>query len=464
MPREPMPDIIVLLPGICGSALRKDGRDLWAISGGAAGRLLFSLGRSLDALRLAADPPDVDDLGDGITADRLLGDVHLIPYLWKIDGYTKVAETIKTVFDVTPGSNFFEFAYDWRRDNRVAARRLQREARQWLAAWRRSSGNAEAKLILIGHSMGGIVARYFLECLDGWQDSRALVTFGTPFLGSLNALDFLVNGMRKGPAGVVDLSDLIRSLTSVYQLLPVYDCYDAGDGTLSTVGKTGGIPNVDAGRAAAAYAFHREIADAVKRHQQEDGYVRRGYRLFPIVGTHQPTQQSARRTATGVEVQESLAGRDDGGDGTVPRVSATPVEIQGQGREMYAATRHASLQNADAVLAQLHGVITGLYLPLPRPFPVRLDVIRLGLDLDDAYWVDEPVAVRVRGRAGADVRVAVTDVATGAGIGTIPVTLRDSPWTPSTCPPLPAGTYRITVTGDDRVEPVADVFAVFDHR
>ena len=30
------------------------------------------------------------------------------------------------------GENFFEFPYDWRRDNRVAARRLQRESREWL--------------------------------------------------------------------------------------------------------------------------------------------------------------------------------------------------------------------------------------------------------------------------------------------------------------------------------------------
>jgi pimeloyl-ACP methyl ester carboxylesterase len=39
------------------------------------------------------------------------------------------------------------------------------------------------KLILVGHSMGGLVARYFLECLEGWRDTRRLVTFGTPYRG-----------------------------------------------------------------------------------------------------------------------------------------------------------------------------------------------------------------------------------------------------------------------------------------
>jgi triacylglycerol esterase/lipase EstA (alpha/beta hydrolase family) len=58
----------------------------------------------------------------------------------------------------------------------------------WLKAWRESSGNKDAKLILVGHSMGGVISRYYLECLDGWRDTRTLVTFGTPYRGSLKAI------------------------------------------------------------------------------------------------------------------------------------------------------------------------------------------------------------------------------------------------------------------------------------
>lgn len=126
-------------------------------------------------------------------------------------------------------------------------------SRQWLSDWRSSSGTAEARPILVGHSMGGIVSRDFLEVLEGWRDTRALITFGTPYRGSLNALDYLASGMRKGPAGIVDLSDLIRSLTSVYQLLPVYKCFDPGDGTLILVGEAGSIPGLDAAKAASAF-------------------------------------------------------------------------------------------------------------------------------------------------------------------------------------------------------------------
>ena len=35
MSRTPVGDVIVLLPGIMGSVLQKDGKDVWALSGGA---------------------------------------------------------------------------------------------------------------------------------------------------------------------------------------------------------------------------------------------------------------------------------------------------------------------------------------------------------------------------------------------------------------------------------------------
>ena len=225
MPRKVMRDLVICVPGITGSVLRRDGRDVWNVSGGALMNALRTLGRSIDDLKLEGDPPDVDDLGDGITAPAMIRDVHLIPGIWKIDGYTRMLRYIEETFDVTPGRNLFEFPYDWRRDNRVAARRLQQQADAWLTSWRDSSGAADAKLVLVGHSMGGLISRYFLECLDGWRDTRTLVTFGTPYRGSLNALGTLSNGMK---IGFLDLTDVARSFTAIYQLLPTYPCYVDG--------------------------------------------------------------------------------------------------------------------------------------------------------------------------------------------------------------------------------------------
>ena len=87
-PNYLMPDVVVCIPGITGSVLRKGNKDVWNISGGALLSALTTLGRSISDLKLEDDPPDVDDLGDGITAPEVIRDVHLIPGLWRIDGYT----------------------------------------------------------------------------------------------------------------------------------------------------------------------------------------------------------------------------------------------------------------------------------------------------------------------------------------------------------------------------------------
>src|SRR4051794_20279566 len=188
-------DIYVLVPGILGSVLQKDGKDIFGLTAGAAFRALFSGGRNVASLQMsepAWEPPDpgdeeihpVPDLGDGVTADRLAADAHLIPGLWKVDGYGKVGEFVRKRFRLVPGQSYFEFPYDWRRDNRAAAHQLAASCRRWLAERRKIY--PDAQLVLVGHSMGGLVARYYLEVLGGWRDTRRLITFGTPYRGSLN--------------------------------------------------------------------------------------------------------------------------------------------------------------------------------------------------------------------------------------------------------------------------------------
>ena len=462
MPREAMPDVVVLLPGITGSVLYQGDRMVWGWSGRAALQALWDGGTSLRrALALDGDDPAVDDLGDGVRATRVIPDLHLLPGVWKIDGYTRVAEALRGYFDLRPNENFFEFAYDWRRDNRVAARRLARQSHAWLAAWRAASGHADARLILVAHSMGGLVSRYFLEVLGGWRQTRALVSFGTPYRGSLNALNTLANGERKGPGGRIDISELARSLTAIYQLLPIYECYDAGDGVPRRVGEVQGIPNVDAGKAAAALAFHREIERAVEQNRQDAAYARAGYRVFPIVGTYQPTHEAARLAGAGVEMLASLAGRDRDGDGTVPRVSATPLELSAERREMFAATRHGSLQNADAVLAHLRGAISGLYFDLGEFRRFEPGVVHLGLELDDLYTAGAPVPLRVRPDAeGVALHAVASDAESDAEAARVPLAAGADGWHTAALPPLPAGTYRLRVQGGEGVEPVVDTFGV----
>ena len=93
-------DMIILLPGITGSVLQKNGKDVWAMSGNASLQALTSLGDSLQELKLVDDDPNLDDLGDGIRATRLMPDAHLVPGLVKIDGYSSISRMITSGFEI----------------------------------------------------------------------------------------------------------------------------------------------------------------------------------------------------------------------------------------------------------------------------------------------------------------------------------------------------------------------------
>jgi len=447
-----MGDVIIVLPGITGSVLRKDGRDVWALSGSGILNALQTTGASLNALRLSNDSPELDDIGDGITADRLFDDVQVIPGsgFFKIDGYSGLRSRLQEAFDIVPGKNYFEFPYDWRRDNRAAARQLARRSSEWLRQWRISSGNKDAKLIFLAHSMGGLVARYCIEVLGGWRDTRTLITFGTPFRGAVNALNFMCNGYRKkaGFFNVIDLSDVLRSLTSMYQLLPTYPCIEAADGTQKRVSETTGLAYLDVGRAKAALDFHQSMNAAVQRNLKDEAYRRSGYTgVLPIAGGFQPTFQYGKVLNGSVNCVYEFPGQDIDGDGTVPRPSATPLELEGR-TTVLVSEKHGSLQNLPAVLDHAVGKLVELKLTWER-FREGPE-LRLGLAIDDGFFDDEPIQIALThspNDAVVPVMVAIADARTRQQVGQQTTTLEGKAPHVMSFDSLPPGPYRIHVTG-----------------
>ena len=460
MARKSMSDVVVLIPGILGSVLRKGNTDVWGLSTGTIGRALWNLGNNVKKLAIPANALDRTDFDDGVTATKLLQDAHLIPGLWKIDGYSLIADTLRDNFELEAGRNCFELAYDWRLDNRIAAAKLKELSHKWLKDWRQSSGN-NAKLILIAHSMGGLVSRYFLELLEGWRDTRMLVTFGTPFRGSLNALNFIANGFSKkvGFLKLIDLSDMLRSFTSVYQLLPTYRCYDPqGSTNYVYLHEATNIPNLVAARAQKAFDFHNEIIEAVKKHEQDEEYLRDRYRIHPIVGTYQPTFQSASWNGSVVEVLSEYEGKDEGGDGTVPRVSATPIELSKSHAEVFVAGQHAALQNGESVLDHLRGLLGDQEIDLDR---YKALPSRIGLEVDDVYGTDEPITLRARSEGHNELSVTIVNVETNQPVASTTPERGLGDWQEAEFAPLAEGLYRVQVTDNNRAaEPVSDVFAV----
>ena len=407
-------DIVVLIPGITGSVLQKDDKDLWAISARSLWETLRTRGSWLDHLRLSGDDESVEDLQDGIRATRLMPDVHIVPGLINVDGYSKISRSITERFDVIKGSlvdpypaNFFEFPYDWRRDNRVTAKSLKQLVNRQLPIWREYTGSQSAKMILVAHSMGGLISRYFLEVLGGWECCRALVTFGTPFRGSLNSLDYLANGYKKL---MIDLTDVLRSHTSIYQLLPIYPSVRHG-GEYHRVAELPGIPDISQSRAQAALSFHRQIEDAVQRNRKNEAYLSDPYLTIPIVGTVQPTYQSADFVSGEVIANRDLPDYVDpllsDGDGTVPRLSATPIDASTQFREAYFPERHGSLQSNDHVIHNLLSTINQMQIlglkdiRGPRATGLHQTAQGLSLDLDDAYLHGEAIDISI-GAVGID--------------------------------------------------------------
>ncbi len=53
--KAPMKDIIIILPGILGSVLQKDGKDLWDISSQAIFQVLTNLSKVVHDLKLFQD-------------------------------------------------------------------------------------------------------------------------------------------------------------------------------------------------------------------------------------------------------------------------------------------------------------------------------------------------------------------------------------------------------------------------
>jgi pimeloyl-ACP methyl ester carboxylesterase len=448
MPQMPFRDVIVFIPGITGSRLRRGEKILWGFSPRVLAKAIF--GSKGFAEDLAPEPKD--------TADAVIPDLTLIPGFWKIDGYSKVTDTIFSQFDLEGERNFFTFPYDWRLDNRIAAEELSNRSQDWLREWR-STANSDAKLIIVAHSMGGLVARYFLEVLEGWKDTAALITFGTPFLGSLKAVEALRVGLRKGPISLTTLTNVVRGFPALYQLLPTYPCIDAGGPKLERFSDLTHPSFVDANLVTDAQRFHREISNAVESHLKDSGYVERRYRTSPIVGIDQKTFQFARIANGETTMLTEYQNENYGGDGTVPRVSATPLELRRQDKEMFANSKHGSIQNDDAVLTQLQGIVTGLTLPWER-YQRRVEGPAVSLEVEDVYWDHEGVIVRTEQKnVGGDLYAVVADAATGFEVDRLKLIQQADGNYSADFGALGESNYQVTVSGAG-IQPIQDSFVV----
>ena len=219
---------VIVIPGLFGSRLRDrtTGAEIWP---GSAEMILFDDYRSLrldfDRATLQVRPDNIEAFG--ITDAALGRDFYgqIIEALQRFGGYVKATPGTPIV----PGERrYYIYPYDWRQDNVDSARGLDR----LIEMIRRDYNDPALRVDIIAHSMGGMIARYYLrygpvDVLDGSEQLvtlygttrvRKLVLLGTPNMGSASALQaFLVGepiGLKRIP------QEVLATLPSGYELFP----------------------------------------------------------------------------------------------------------------------------------------------------------------------------------------------------------------------------------------------------
>lgn len=317
-------DLVVVVPGILGSTLADaDGHEVWAASGKALVRGIRTLGKSVKRLTLPAGLGD-EHPGDGVRPTGLMSDVHALPGVWKpVDGYSSLLNWLEAHFTLQrrlPGeaadvpANLVAFAYDWRLSCRYNAERLAERVDEELGRWRASRPDRrDAKVVFLCHSMGGLVTRSYVEQCGGAEVTRRVVTLGTPYRGSLDALLYLVNGMRYGigPVGL-DLTPFARSLPSLHQLTPDYACLAAAGGSgLRYAREVAGLPGVDGELLRLAGLFHADL-------RASEAGAPYGVEYVPVGGVRQPTPTTAEMEGDALRGLLTIDGVDEGATGGCP--------------------------------------------------------------------------------------------------------------------------------------------------
>ncbi len=226
MNENPPEHILVFIPGFMGSQLRSK----------STGELVW-----LDFPALVSDPIRLQENmqaifeqlkypNEDLVADNISDQIIFLPPLLKQDEYGSFLRTLSSWGYIFPGLNAkpgqkpaYTFPYDWRQDNRISARQLAEAIERW------ASQHPGAEVWIIAHSLGGMVARWYIEKEGGKDIVKRLFLIGSPWDGTPKSLKTLMNGVdwfllralnRFGLHKMVHEAAL--TFPCFYQLLPLH--------------------------------------------------------------------------------------------------------------------------------------------------------------------------------------------------------------------------------------------------
>ncbi len=192
---------VVFVPGMMGSELWLGNERVWPNV-----KLLL---KNPEILRYPSNIP--------LEPRGIVDEVVIVPNLIKLDQYNRLGDYLVEELGYERGVNFFEFAYDWRQDVRISAGQLGKFI---------DSFPTSQPIVLIGHSLGTMVSRYYVERLGGNKRVERVVLMGGPHLGAVKALTSLLVAPNVLPFGIMGerLRQISMTFPSSYQIIPVYPC------------------------------------------------------------------------------------------------------------------------------------------------------------------------------------------------------------------------------------------------
>jgi pimeloyl-ACP methyl ester carboxylesterase len=350
---------IVFIPGYMGSRLRdrNTGEIVW-LDFPSLLRNPLTIRGALDRLieRMMYPNPDLEPAG-------ILDQVLFVPPWAKQEHYGRLlAKLLHWRYQIDPENpqpdalTAYTFAYDWRQDNRLSAQQLGRAVESW-----REHHNG-AKAILIGHSNGGIVARWYIQKEGGDQHVLRLFLMGSPWDGAPQAIKVMMNGLEvlgRRRFNLFNLGermkDVIRSFPSFYQLIPYSNPFlrNQHNQDIDLFGDPSWLADAQhQALLADGLAFNRELGTELK------------VETLCFFGRQKPTV-----TAGVVTVDDSGAWGNlqwvttEAGDGTVPERSA--VHPKASAKLPFAAT-HGDIYANEAVFEFLQWELLGRYQAAAR--------------------------------------------------------------------------------------------------
>jgi pSer/pThr/pTyr-binding forkhead associated (FHA) protein len=235
----------------------------------------------------------------------LVNEIVVVPGLFKADVYRRVGDYLVEGLGYERGRDLFEFPYDWRQDNRISARRLAEAIEKW---------DITGPIVIVAHSMGCLISRYYIENLGGKRRISRLIQIGGPHRGSPRSIDILMTGRGITPMGFAadDLRRTVATFPSMYQLLPTTDCvFDDTGASINVLEDHSWVDEEFQPHLVTARDFHRELP------------LRSSVSTVSIFGYGLKTTTEVRlqRTRSG-GWQRLSVGREASGDTVVPESSS----------------------------------------------------------------------------------------------------------------------------------------------